>query len=55
MQALLEPFAVALENDQRLRELVSLREALEADKMSLLSARAGTTSATRLSAGSRLA
>ena len=37
VQALLEPFAVALENDQRLRELVSLREALEADKMSLLS------------------
>jgi transcriptional regulator with GAF, ATPase, and Fis domain len=37
MQSLLEPFAVALENDQRLRELVSLREALEADKRSLLS------------------
>ena len=37
MQALLEPFAVALENDHRLRELVSLREALEADKRSLLS------------------
>ena len=37
MQALLEPFAVAMENDQRLRELVSLREALEADKRSLLS------------------
>ncbi len=37
VQALLEPFAVALENDHRLRELVSLREALEADKMSLLS------------------
>jgi transcriptional regulator with GAF, ATPase, and Fis domain len=37
VQQLLEPFAVALENDQRLRELVSLREALEADKVSLLS------------------
>jgi transcriptional regulator with GAF, ATPase, and Fis domain len=37
VQALLEPFAVALENDGRLRELVSLREALEADKISLLS------------------
>jgi transcriptional regulator with GAF, ATPase, and Fis domain len=37
MQSLLEPFAVALENDHRLRELVSLREALEADKRSLLS------------------
>jgi len=37
VQALLEPFAVALENDRRLRELVSLREALEADKLSLLS------------------
>ncbi len=37
VQALLEPFAVALENDHRLRELVSLREALEADKLSLLS------------------
>jgi transcriptional regulator with GAF, ATPase, and Fis domain len=37
VQALLEPLAVALENDQRLRELVELREALEADKRSLLS------------------
>ena len=37
VDALLEPFAVALENDHRLRELVSLREALEADKRSLLS------------------
>jgi transcriptional regulator with GAF, ATPase, and Fis domain len=35
--ALLEPFAVALENDRRVRELTSLREALEADKQSLLS------------------
>ena len=38
VQALLEPFAVALENDHRLRELVSLREALEADKRSLFNA-----------------
>jgi hydrogenase-4 transcriptional activator len=37
VQALLEPFAVALENDHRLRELLALREALEADKRSLLS------------------
>jgi transcriptional regulator with GAF, ATPase, and Fis domain len=37
VQALLEPLAVALENDHRLRELVALREALEADKRSLLS------------------
>jgi transcriptional regulator with GAF, ATPase, and Fis domain len=37
MEALLEPFAVALENDRRLRELTSLREALEADNRSLLS------------------
>ncbi len=37
MQSLLEPFAVALENDHRLRELVALRESLEADKRSLLS------------------
>jgi transcriptional regulator with GAF, ATPase, and Fis domain len=35
-QQLLEPFAVALENDSRLRELRSLREALEADKQALL-------------------
>jgi hydrogenase-4 transcriptional activator len=33
---LLEPFAAALENDSRLRELRSLREALEADKQALL-------------------
>lgn len=37
MQALLEPFAVALENDRRVRELTSLREAVEADNRSLLS------------------
>ncbi|HLN29880.1 MAG TPA: sigma 54-interacting transcriptional regulator [Gemmataceae bacterium] len=36
-RALLEPFAVALENDRRVRELTSLREALEADKQTLLS------------------
>ncbi|MBI2485475.1 MAG: sigma 54-interacting transcriptional regulator [Deltaproteobacteria bacterium] len=35
-QALLEPFAVALENDHRLRELNALREVAEADKRSLL-------------------
>lgn len=35
-QALLEPFAVALENDHRLRELRSLREAAESEKRSLL-------------------
>ena len=37
VQALLEPFAVALENDRRVRELTELREALEADNRSLLS------------------
>jgi transcriptional regulator with GAF, ATPase, and Fis domain len=35
-QALLEPCAVALDNDQRLRELRALREAAEADKRFLL-------------------
>lgn len=35
-KALIEPFAVALENDHRLRELKALREAAEADKRSLL-------------------
>jgi hydrogenase-4 transcriptional activator len=35
-QALLEPFAVALDNDCRLRELRFLREAAEADKRALL-------------------
>ena len=34
--ALLEPVAVALENDRRLRELTALREAAEADRASLL-------------------
>src|SRR5208282_4698851 len=37
MDALLEPFAVALENDRRLRELRTLRAAAEADNRSLLS------------------
>ena len=37
LQALLEPFAVALENDRRLHELQQLREAVEADNRSLLS------------------
>ncbi len=34
---LLDPFTVALENDHRVRELISLREAVEADNRSLLS------------------
>jgi transcriptional regulator with GAF, ATPase, and Fis domain len=34
---LIEPFTVALENDHRLREISSLREAAEADRLSLLS------------------
>src|SRR5713101_4675111 len=37
LQELLEPLAVALENDRRLRELTALREAAEADKQSLVS------------------
>src|SRR5215510_3967284 len=36
LQALLEPLAVALDNDRRLRELMVLREAAEAEKQSLL-------------------
>lgn len=36
LRLLLEPLAVALDNDQRLRELIALREAAEADKRSLL-------------------
>jgi transcriptional regulator with GAF, ATPase, and Fis domain len=36
MRQLCEPFAAALENDHRLRELTSLREAAEAEKQSLL-------------------
>ena len=36
VQRLLEPLAVALENDNRLHELRSLREAAEADRQSLL-------------------
>jgi len=35
-QILLEPFSVALENDRRIREMDALREAAEADKVSLL-------------------
>ena len=34
---LIDPFTVALENDRRVRELISLREAVEADNRSLLS------------------
>jgi hydrogenase-4 transcriptional activator len=37
LRALLEPFTVAIENDRRVRELTSLREAVEADNRSLLS------------------
>lgn len=37
VQALLEPFSVALENDRRLREMAALREAAEADRTRLLS------------------
>jgi transcriptional regulator with GAF, ATPase, and Fis domain len=37
LRALLEPFAAALENDRRLRDLVTLREAAEAERRSLLS------------------
>ncbi len=37
LRALLDPFAVALENDRRLRELETLREAAEADRRTLLS------------------
>lgn len=35
--AILQPFSVALENDRRLHELLTLREAAEADRRSLLS------------------
>ena len=37
VQDLVDPFTVALENDHRVRELISLREAVEADNRSLLS------------------
>jgi len=36
IEALLEPFSAALENDRRLHELAALREAAEADKRSAL-------------------
>jgi hydrogenase-4 transcriptional activator len=36
VRALLEPFAIAFENDRRVHELVKLREAAEADKHALL-------------------
>jgi hydrogenase-4 transcriptional activator len=35
-RVLLDPFSIALDNDQRLREMAALREAAEADKRSLL-------------------
>ncbi len=37
VQALLEPLTIAIENDRRVRELTTLREAVEADNRSLLS------------------
>jgi len=37
VRELVDPFTVALENDHRVRELISLREAVEADNRSLLS------------------
>jgi formate hydrogenlyase transcriptional activator len=37
VEALLEPFSAALENDRRLHELAALREAAEADRRTLLS------------------
>jgi transcriptional regulator with GAF, ATPase, and Fis domain len=37
LSTLIEPFTVALENDHRLREISTLREAAEADRLSLLS------------------
>jgi len=36
MKILLEPFTIAIENDFRLREIIKLREAAEADKKTLL-------------------
>jgi transcriptional regulator with GAF, ATPase, and Fis domain len=36
LDALIEPFAAALENDLRLRELTALRQAAEADRLALL-------------------
>lgn len=36
LEALLEPFSVAMENDCRVREMATLREAAEADRRSLL-------------------
>jgi hydrogenase-4 transcriptional activator len=36
LKVLLEPFTVALENDRRLRELIALREKVEAENRSLL-------------------
>jgi transcriptional regulator with GAF, ATPase, and Fis domain len=37
LAGLIDPFTVALENDHRVRELISLREAVEAENRSLLS------------------
>jgi transcriptional regulator with GAF, ATPase, and Fis domain len=51
-RALLEPFTVAFENDHRLRELVALREAAEAENESLLS-RLGRVESSEPIVGSR--
>lgn len=45
VEALREPFSVALENDRRVREIAALREAAEADRRSLLN-RLGRTDIT---------
>jgi len=50
VEALLDPFSVALENHQRLRELQALREAAEAEKQSLLT-RLGRTQVAETIAG----
>jgi transcriptional regulator with GAF, ATPase, and Fis domain len=50
LQAILEPLAAALENDRRRREVAALREAAEADKLSLLR-RLGRTEVTETIVG----
>jgi transcriptional regulator with GAF, ATPase, and Fis domain len=50
IESILEPFAVALENDRRLHELTTLREAAEADRRSLLT-RLGRTEMTDVIVG----
>ncbi|MEA2627103.1 MAG: formate hydrogenlyase transcriptional activator, partial [Candidatus Binatota bacterium] len=51
--ALLDPFSTALENDRRLREMATLRQAAEADKLSALT-RLGRTSLTADIVGAEL-